>query len=824
MSKPASGDESWADLFGFGQLDGDIYAMVPDGHGGFYVGGDFRKSGNQVLNGIARWDGLNWQLLGPAGSYGIDGVVYSIAVAGDDVYVGGKITRAGGLTVNNIAHWNATTNSWSKMAEGIGPGDQSAYVGVIAAAGSDIYAGGWFATAGTATAHSLAKWSGGGWSAVGVTGQPDGVNGDVLGLAVLDSSLYVGGSFNSAGGMPAANVVRWNMQAKHWTQLPNGSSPGIDGYINTIAIAFGEVYVGGSFVVPTYRFNSPDTALNIARLVGGAWDIVGGHLDRWVYGGNGAKGSVRAITVLGDSLYVGGTFRKTRIQSLTGNDAPTSYVARWDNHGKVSNLYWTNLQGGTSGYVNALAAVYPNVFAGGSFRTTNNLPLSRIARWNVPTNAWSGLRSGPTGNILAVGLHGTAEVWAAGLMATSTGASGYRLARWSGTQWQTLATTVDGPIYAMAISGDDIYVGGQFTRAGNVAAANIARYSITTGQWSALGGSGVGGIGTTYVAAIAIRGKDVFVGGDFAIADVVAAQGVARWDGSQWYPVGTGVNGWVNALAIGSSGELYAGGDFSNAGGVPAREVAKWDGTKWSALGEGVNDVVRSMAAGPGGNLYLGGEFSGTGSVASRGLIQWDGSKWVSMAGGVGGGLLPTINGIIVVGNVVYVGGKFESAGGVPVNNIARWDGTGWRGLGSGVDDQIRGMAVGGTVLYVGGDYNIAGGKASFKFGEWTDVPNSIGPRDPSGEAPTIALRQSYPDPVVTMAKIPYSIDNREGARVEVKIYDLLGREVASLVDDLKPAGDYVAEWDASGAMNGLYYCRISSGGEVVTRRIHVAR
>ena len=52
-----------------------------------------------------------------------------------------------------------------------------------------------------------------------------------------------------------------------------------------------------------------------------------------------------------------------------------------------------------------------------------------------------------------------------------------------------------------------------------------------------------------------------------------------------------GVNGYVNALALDGSGNLYAGGDFTTAGGVSANRVAKWNGSKWSALGSGLNNV-----------------------------------------------------------------------------------------------------------------------------------------------------------------------------------------------------------------------------------------
>ena len=74
------------------------------------------------------------------------------------------------------------------------------------------------------------------------------------------------------------------------------------------------------------------------------------------------------------------------------------------------------------------------------------------------------------------------------------------------------------------------------------------------------------------------------------------ARSIARWNGASWSPIGSGVGGWpavpsVYALEVfddGTGPALYAGGSFSMAGGVPAEGIAKWNGTSWSALGSGI--------------------------------------------------------------------------------------------------------------------------------------------------------------------------------------------------------------------------------------------
>ncbi|MFZ4664785.1 MAG: hypothetical protein ACOYNY_47790, partial [Caldilineaceae bacterium] len=80
------------------------------------------------------------------------------------------------------------------------------------------------------------------------------------------------------------------------------------------------------------------------------------------------------------------------------------------------------------------------------------------------------------------------------------------------------------------------------------------------------------------VSSLAVSGNDLYVGGLFSTADGVAANRIVKWDGSSWSPLGSGLNGDVAALAV-SGSDLYVGGSFSTAGGVAANRIAKWDGS-----------------------------------------------------------------------------------------------------------------------------------------------------------------------------------------------------------------------------------------------------
>ena len=113
-----------------------------------------------------------------------------------------------------------------------------------------------------------------------------------------------------------------------------------------------------------------------------------------------------------------------------------------------------------------------------------------------------------------------------------------------------------------------------------------------------------------------------------------------------------------------SGSDLYAGGFFTTAGGSPANYIAKWNGTNWSALGSGMDRPVFAFAA-SGTDLYAAGD--GPADVA-----KWNGSNWSAL----GPGMNNAVHALAVSGSDVYAGGYFTTAGGNPANYIAKWNGS----------------------------------------------------------------------------------------------------------------------------------------------------
>ncbi len=164
------------------------------------------------------------------------------------------------------------------------------------------------------------------------------------------------------------------------------------------------------------------------------------------------------------------------------------------------------------------------------------------------------------------------------------------------------------------------------------------------------------------------------------------------------------------------AGDLYVGGHFTTACGTSSNRVAKWDGSTWSTLGSGLGTggtIVTAMAV-SGSDLYVGGIFSSAGGLSANNVAKWDGSAWSALGAGAGAsGDFSMVHALAVSGSDLYMGGSFSMAGGSSANGVAKWDGSAWSALGSGVENVVRALAVSGDDLYVGGGFTTAGGKAS---------------------------------------------------------------------------------------------------------------
>ena len=439
----------------------------------------------------------------------------------------------------------------------------------------DLVAGGTFAIADSAFINNIARWDGTTWQPLG-----SGIGGRVTALAMLpNGDLVAGGFFNSAGGQSVNNIARWD--GSSWAPL----GPGLDGIVYALL-----VLPNGTLVVGGWFHNAGATTTHsVAQWDGVSWSPLGNgfpsfdvrSLARMPNGDIIAGGSIlQGSTYYGLQRWNGVTW-----QPVPGLDPSTSSA--------------------TASVVNAVV-VHP----GGDLVATgrlfmNGLPTGAV-RWNgvamqslnPPIYTGGALITRANGDVVI----GPGSSWETGLY------------RWNGAGWTPVA---GGPPRAVGFAEDSsgrLLVGAW---ASSPMQPTVTRFDGVS--WQTLGATSPL---LNVRAMVRMRNGDVVVGGSFASFGGVAANNLARWNGSVWSPLGRGVDGLVSALAAAPDGDLVVSGNFANAGGAPANRVARWNGQVWSPLAGGLSFAASDLAADASGEvLAIGG-----------GLMRFDGLTWGPLA------------------------------------------------------------------------------------------------------------------------------------------------------------------------------------------------
>jgi hypothetical protein len=274
---------------------------------------------------------------------------------------------------------------------------------------------------------------------------------------------------------------------------------------------------------------------------------------------------------------------------------------------KIFDADWVPIGGipaGTDGEVEALIFDRSgNLYAGGNFRIAGGDSANYIAKWDG--NLWTALGSGMNGVVVALAFDSVSrDLYAGGDFTSAGGVPANHIAKWNGSTWSPLGTGTDSAVYALAFDkSGNLFAGGSFTNAGDSSANKIAKWNGST--WSPLGSGMSGSICSrrTIVYALAFDSSgNLYAGGYFTTAGGVAANFIAKWNGNAWSPLGSGMGGflcddYVFALTFDTSGILYAGGSFTTAGGAPANNIAKWNGSAWSAVGSGMDNTVKLLCS-----------------------------------------------------------------------------------------------------------------------------------------------------------------------------------------------------------------------------------
>jgi len=128
----------------------------------------------------------------------------------------------------------------------------------------------------------------------------------------------------------------------------------------------------------------------------------------------------------------------------------------------------------------------------------------------------------------------------------------------------------------------------------------------------------------------------------------------------------------------------------------------------------------------------------------------------------------------------------------------------------SGFYNHFTGMRTGSTCIAVRSN----GGITQCNY--YISALNQIGSNIPQ----VYSLSQNYPNPFNPPTKIKFAISGSSVAQTFLSVYDILGREVAILVNEILQPGTYEVDWDASAQSSGVYYYRLESGSYAETKKM----
>lgn len=598
---------TWSALGAGAGIDNPVSELAVDENDDLYAAGYFTHADGVTVNHIAKWDGASWSALGT----GLNNFATSILFdTNGNLIAGGYFTKAGGVSIQSVAKWDGA--NWSEVGAGLQE------VGSLAIDQNDqLYA------VGTA-AHSVfrladvplavldSKPTDGDHPNVGPKTLSVTFNGDVLhdgsahaannplsyrlvgakkdgfqttscasGVNARDASYKVNSvsyfpmsfkaslSINNGTALPAGRYRLYvcksirdqsgtSMVADHiitflvggeWSPLGTGTN----GTITTIVVdQKNNVYIGGQFTMAGGK-----TANAIAKWNGVEWSALGAGVNNMVGG---------MVTDSAGNLYVGGAF--TQAGGVTVN-----YVAKWN------GVSWSGLGTGMNGPVNALVMDKDgNLYAGGSFTKAGGITVNHVAKWDG--TSWSALAQGlnedPYNYVSSLAIDDFGDLYAGGSLKIEFHFH-KAIAWWDGSSWHNSGLTGVANSLASAPGGTIYGTGSAFQNPDSNGPPNYWLTLGSTTWWMGVPGSYDGEINNTPNTILADGHGNIYTGGWFTVIGHKSAKRIAKWDGTNWFALGSGINdGYVGALALNNSGDLFVGGEFTSAGGKQASNIAVW--------------------------------------------------------------------------------------------------------------------------------------------------------------------------------------------------------------------------------------------------------
>ncbi|MDP2340158.1 MAG: hypothetical protein Q8O67_04305 [Deltaproteobacteria bacterium] len=566
---------------------GDVHVIVPDGSGGFFLGGNFTSVGGAARAGLA-------QVLGDGTVAGfapaVIGNVRTLARDGTRLIVGGLFTQLAGQAVNNLGAVVTTTggldSTWTAPANG--------EVRALFTDGTDLYVGGAFTAVGATPAARIARVSlSSGVVDTGFAGAVGVTVGVVSSFTTTSTGdIVLGGSFSGASVVGANGTQTRSRIAAVSPSTLNITpfAPVANSDVLALQRLESTIFLGGNFTTLNGGSRPRVAAVDEA----GSVLPLRLNLNRTV--------AALAVDGGGTALYIGGSFAERAVAVSPTSNGLLNWPMRVGNN---------NNSVAAASTVLALAVEGSGVALGGTFRSAGGVSRLGAAAVDLATGeatAFAPFAAQETANAMTTLPDGDVVIGTASrvLRATAAGA----------VVWQTPTT---GAVRSVALdSANRLYVGGSFATVGGQPRVGLAALESSTGAvdvtWAADANSGA------TVHGLAVFRGELYAGGDFStlqgaafprLAAISPADGTAATIRDAW-----AVNGTIFSVAAGRDA-VFAGGAFSLIDGVARSRLAAVDGVNVTPFNVpvGAGGQVNAIVA-TGNNLHIGGTMTSMNGVA----------------------------------------------------------------------------------------------------------------------------------------------------------------------------------------------------------------
>lgn len=543
--------------------NGTVNKVIPDGSGGWFIGGNFTQVGDQPRNGLARINSngtLNsWNPVLTNSNNDLPSV-WTLALNNNILYIGGDFATVNGQSRNKLASFNISTASLTAWNPNVSDGQTQNYsiVYSIVVNGSIVYVGGEFGSISGQTRNNIAALDA---TTGAATVWNPGANEPVFCITLSGSKIYAGGWFTNIGGIGRNRIACLDAA----TGAATAWNPNSDSTVYTIAVNGNTIYAGGEFTTIGGQGRRYIAALNDITGAATAWNPFPSASSQSYFGG------VIDIKVSGALVYVAGSF-----ESIGGEFR--NNVAALDATTGIANSWNPN----TSDFVISIALAGTKAYIGGFFTSVGGIIRNNLAAldastgtattWN-PNSDSAVFKIVSSGNIIyAIGsfskIGGISRRYMAAIDATSGTA----------TTWNPNPNDFVSDIDVAV--GTPVYVSGEFTFIGGQSRNYIAAINTTNATATSWNPNPSGSVNK-----IILSGTNLFAAGSYwsiggqnrnGLAAINTGTGLA----TAWNPDATYYDSYNSKIAVNNNRVYIANTeyDYTTPGGsTPTTKIVSID-------------------------------------------------------------------------------------------------------------------------------------------------------------------------------------------------------------------------------------------------------